>query len=287
MVGSGDRTDDLDRWLPPKRYGSNTLRTLPRQSVPVTMTFYHDEVSGITSCLLPPQVDAMRNRMVPYKTYSMYHARGVFWTVSYNATERMVGDGKHDRADEGQDEEGGEDSSSESEEDESTAYDDWTELSFGEAEGQHSLSYAGRHLAKRRLLAQRREQDWVYHLIPDRYQWRTTSPDRRYGGLVGGLVGDLPLLIGLAAMSLPLRKWPTVLPQTIARSWQIPQSQKDEVDRGSACESFLVYDDRFHANISTGLEERGLVVKVFRDLHRTSERDLKDFEHGSFGPIFS
>lgn len=252
------------------------------QRVPVTLTFHHD---GETTTLLnAPQVTALRTRARPYKTYSLYHARGVFWIVNYDATQSKVGDGQHD-----EDEEEG--SSSEDEDDDQ--YDDWSEPSFGPAnvEGHPFLSYAGSHVGERRLLAQRRGQDWVNHLLPDRYQSRFTATDARSGGLVG----ELPLLIGLAAMSLPIAGWPNVLTQTIvnppqsSRSWRISQAQMSQFDRGTQCEHCVSVHSgsEMIVNECVGSDKRGVVVKVFRDVHGSTEEHLREYEHGVYGPILA
>lgn len=223
------RLDSKGRWLPPKKLGSNIPTIHAGQTMPVDLNFFH---TGTTTNLLNErQAIAMHSQAHLYKTCSIYSARGVFWTVDYDATHKRVGDGKHH--------EGEPDMSGESDE-EDNDYDDWTELSFGRIEGHQSLSYAGRHLPERRLLAQRRDQAWAQHLIPDRYQSHITSRDRRHGGLVG----DLPILVGLAAMSLPVSRWHEILPQTItnpnnsSHSWRISQAQLDDIDRGSQCLSF-------------------------------------------------
>ncbi|KAK4501718.1 hypothetical protein PRZ48_007527 [Zasmidium cellare] len=257
------RRDSRDRWLPPKKEGSNRLLQFEGQPIPVKLMFYHDGAS--TTLLGDQQVAALRTRAVPYKTYSLYHARGVFWIVDYDVTRHKVGDGKHDEDDADESSSGDEDNG---------AYDDWSELTFGPAniEEHPFLSYAGHHQNTRRLLAQRRGQDWVQHLIPDRYQSHFTATD----GKSGGLVGELPLLIGLAAMSLPVQGWPGVLPQTIVnppqsrRSWRISQVQKDHVDRGTQW-----------------IDKRGVLVKVFRDVQGSSEDELEQYEHGVYGPILA
>lgn len=234
-----NRRDPQDRWLPPKKVQSNIPYRFPGQEVPANVWLYHNGTVTVPwGDLDERQRMALSSRIRPYKTYSMYHARGVVWTVDYDATSSKVGDGKHENDEEDDDEdEDSESSSSTSEED---SWDTWAELSFGPANtgGYQSLSRVGRHAGQRRLLAQRRGQRWVHHLIPDRYHANIVSArDSRSGGLVG----ELPLLIGLAAMSLPIQRWVDLLPQTIVNhpnamgSWRITQAQIDEYERGSQC----------------------------------------------------
>lgn len=222
-----NRIDAKDRWLPPKRQGSNVPLILQGQQTAVNLIFYHDETTGRTTPMNQAAVANYRERFAHYKTYSMYHARGVLMAVDCDATLRMVGDGKHEADDD--------DNESLSESDDDGPYDDWTELTFGSANvgGQPSLSYVGCRGRERRMAAQRRGQDWVHHLVPDRYQSRISATDNR----PGGLVGELPLLIGLVAMSLPTTMWPTLLPRTIANQWQISQEQLNNIERGSQCKS--------------------------------------------------
>ncbi|KAF2166365.1 hypothetical protein M409DRAFT_23556 [Zasmidium cellare ATCC 36951] len=260
---SDDRMDDRGRWLPPKKQESNILRRYPGPIQTVDLTFGHN---GTETNRLTNEQAANAHQLPVYRACSLYSARGVFWTVDYHAIGKKIGDGKHDPNEEDDDDE------SESGEEDTEEYDDWAELTFGRVEGHQSLSYAGRHLLEKRLLAQRHDQDWVQHLIPDRYQSHITTRDRRSGGLVG----DLSLLIGLVAMSVPVAKWLSILPQTIRnpreseRSWRICREQLDEVDRGSQWR-----------------EQRGIIVTIYRHPHGSTADDLHAYEHGDFGPMFS
>lgn len=237
-----NRTNETGRWMPPKKRGSNVQYTLPGQQVPVSMMFYHD-AHGNTGPVTQTDFRALHPQPVHHQTYSMYHARGMIWTVNYDATQMAVGDGQHgNEVDEEPGNEGDDDeeSSSSSESRSAVNYDNWTELTFGRAavDGYPSLSHAGFHCQETTLLAQHRGQDWVQHLIPRRYHSENTSTDHR----AGGLVGDLPLLIGLVAMSLPTTAWPDVIPLTIttsphnSRSWRISPWQVQNIAQGSECE---------------------------------------------------
>lgn len=279
-----DHTDPRDRWLPPKKKGSNSLHIIPGQNTTVNFTFYYN--GETTSLLNAQQVAALHTRVVPYETYSMYHARGFFWTVDYDATRTKVGDGKH-----AEDSDTEDITDSDTSDDDNEEHDDWSELSYdrAEVEGLQSLSYVGRHGRKGRLLAQRRDQTWAHHLLPDGYQSRIITSDRR----AGGLAGELPLLIALVAMSLPTTAWTTMIPQTLATAarkagvWGFSPQQLNEVERGSQCKFRLIQVQLRRADSFTGFEKRGEVVAVFRDSEGSSAEDLKNFENGVFGPIFA
>lgn len=188
--GVRQRTTANGRWLPPKALGHNIKWQQPGVSTPV---FYHDgHATG------PKNLPCNARE---YKVYSIYHDQAVFWTVDYDATRKPVADGQDFDAANGGDRHPNDESDSESSSDDEEL-DDWRPLSFNPLEGNTQLiSYAGRRLQSRTLLVQRPDQTWVNQLLPHTYQ---ASPERRTRNTrYGGMVGELPLLIGLAAMSLP------------------------------------------------------------------------------------
>ena len=208
------RTTPNGRWKPPKALGYN-LKLAPQGQL--TPTYYHDgETTGLRD--IPDDAEE-------YQVYSIYYEQATFWTVKYDATRKQVEDG--DDADRRR-------SSDSTDDDE---LDDWWPLSFGLPEGSQTyLSYAGRRQTHRRLIVQRPDQLWAEQLLSDTYQaphgHRTN--DRRFGGLVG----DISLLIGIAAMSLPPAQVRAVLPFMIVNppeggSWRVlPQAS---MPRGAGC----------------------------------------------------
>lgn len=226
------RRDNRGRWLPPKQPGSNRPFFPPGQARPEGLTYYHN---GATSTLLNEwQENVSDGRRTPFKTFSLYTANGVIWAVNYDATKHWIGDGKHENVD--LDESSDMDARDDDRSNDEDKYDDWSELSFTAAIVDRYSSVStrvGLHLPQRRLLTQRRDQVWVQHLIPDRYRSRLERRDPDSGGLAG----DLPLLIALVAMSLPISRWTDLLPQTMTNKpgWEVTQGQIDEVEYGSQC----------------------------------------------------
>lgn len=151
-----------------------------------------------------------------HKTFSIYYDRAIFWIVDFDATKRQVGDGssmifQHDDPMEGRIQYGfGEESSafvdtkmnSPNAEDEvetrNYETDDWTPLMFDHRE-RDGLSYAGTRQPYRRMLTRRKDHAWHDQLLTDIHIATDFSDDPTRGGLVG----ELPLLIGLIAFAVP------------------------------------------------------------------------------------
>jgi hypothetical protein len=80
----------------------------------------------------------------------------------------------------------------------------WNTIRFGhEADGSSYLTPAG---ANETLQCQRPEQQWPHKLLPNIYHAVPQTQDPR----PGGLIGELPIFLGLAAMSMDtasLRTW--------------------------------------------------------------------------------
>lgn len=210
------------RWCPPKANGHNILYPTPNAPTP---TFYHDGAKT--------EIKALPRSCQEYETYSLYHDQAVFWTVDYDATAGKVENGKDFPDDESE--------SSDSEEE----GDDWRPLSFEEAnENDLHMNFAGHRLPSRKLLHQRKSSAWTNQLLPDTYQKHQDDCTSR--SRYGGLVGDLPLLIGLVAMTLPetgqygvhaMMPWLIVNPGA-GGSWRVLPPER--VPRGIGCKSVVL-----------------------------------------------
>ncbi|KAK4544190.1 hypothetical protein LTR36_004400 [Oleoguttula mirabilis] len=241
------------RWLPPKARGWNRKSN--------TVVFYYD---GQASRMVP-QVPAQSQL---YKCYSIYHDRAVIWMVDFDASLHHVGDGDDgtaaagDGTNESDDED---DSDSEVEEREQTPDQpndnpDWKTLMFGSM-ANYAL-YAGQRLEHQRLPWARPDQLWATQLLPDTYRAQLQTANARYGGMNG----ELPLLLGIVALSMPAQALTMCLPNCIVNPWRLyPDAQ---IPRGSG------WADR-----------RGLVVTVYTDPQRSTAQDLRNYELGVGGNI--
>lgn len=197
-----------DRWIPPRSFGNNLGYPL--------LHFLH---SGSETSI----VDDVPVSARLYKTYSMYYDRTVIWTVPYDATAEQAYNGQ--------------DASASDEEPEPavtseqgqplTSRDDWASLSFRHYP--NYLSYAGRRLENARLRIQRPDQPWASQLLPDAYI--PLEETQQVGA--GGMVGELPLLIGLMALALPEAHVPIALPGLMLDSWRVMPNWV--LSRGSGC----------------------------------------------------
>lgn len=199
------------RWNPPKALGNN-IKWIPNGSTaPYTLLFYHN---GQTTA----QVNQLPAGVEHWQTYSIYHDEAVFWTVDYDACQSSIADGDEDTGDNNAES----DEETEREDDEEEIErDTWAPLTFSSADNDEYpyMSFAGRRQGNRRLLTQRPDQLWAEQLLPDRYQ---AAQENRTGHRnYGGLVGDLPLLIGLMAMTVPAQNIVTHLPQMIVNRWRV------------------------------------------------------------------
>lgn len=165
-----------------------------------------------------------------HKTYSIYIYNATLWTVDYDATALSVHDGSeiggasgYSTSDTDDEEEG---PSIRGERD-LNFRDDWVSMSFNHRP--NSVSYAGRRCEHWRLCTEREDQNWARQILPDLYM----AQDQTYNQQEGGLIGDLPLLIGLIALAVSDSKVSTVLPQVMQRSWQF--SLSNPLSRGDGC----------------------------------------------------
>ena len=204
--------------MPPNGQGSNI-------AYPPTH-YYHDGQSTIL-------MDQSPSSLPHHKTWSLYYDHALIWTIDKDATTHSVGDAR-DRSPtvepsvESDSEEDGSDAESELNRDR-TFPDDWAAMSFKHRADDYA-SYAGRRLEKRRIRVSRRNQIWEQQILTDCYTAQEPASDSRFGGLVG----ELPLLIGLMALAVPEAQVPTMLPQVLGNPWTGYQHQ--DFLRGEGCQ---------------------------------------------------
>ena len=139
-----------------------------------------------------------------FKTFSVYHHKGIFWASRCDATAVQVGDG-----------------------DDGTVDQDSEDAPEGEDEGWHLLSFdyededgmqqsysshitnAGEH---DRLRTQRPNQTWPKMLLPMHYHAPESSRTKDEHHQYGGLTGELPLLLALIAFSVDANHVHPLLP---------------------------------------------------------------------------
>jgi hypothetical protein len=193
----------------------------------------------ITLPALPPNAEV-------HKTYSMYWERAIIWTVNYDATLEHFGNGMESNPPKEPLEQleppprvmnmsgfqiRSSASSDVGESDEDHEYrDDWAPLKFDHRE-QDLLSYAGRRQPHSRLRVRRSDQDWPQKLLPDTCSAQETSDDPSHGGLIG----ELPLLIGLMALAIPKGQLAPGLCQSMGRPWRAPPFARE-----AGCKSLVV-----------------------------------------------
>ncbi len=163
---------------------------------------------------------------VHYKTCSLYHNRGHVWIYPADATRHKVGDGTSSRS---------EDDSSDSDSEKERSLEeleDWQPLSFETS--QPNSPSGGASYCKTRgrlstLYAQRRDQSAILELLPDRYH---AAADRFFPATTyGGLVGDLPILLALTALSVSRDRVAHALQWCLGRTYT-PHS----CPRGEGCQ---------------------------------------------------
>ncbi|KAK5112294.1 hypothetical protein LTR85_011566 [Meristemomyces frigidus] len=253
--GLGPRHGRYGRWNPPKAHGDNVKWIPTGSTMPYTLSFRHDGQATTLANQLPEGIEH-------YQTYSIYHDEAVFWTVDYDACRVAVADGDEDSSDESEESDG------------ETERDTWAPLTFGAVENNEHpyMSFAGRRQEHRRLLTQRPDQLWAEQLLPNRYQasQETRTRDQRYGGLVG----DLPLLVGLMAMAVPANRMSALLPNMIGN---LP----------NVANSWRVYPPTQVPRQVGWIDKRGLVVSVYYDPEETNADELEEYENGEHGPILA
>ena len=227
------------RWLPPKADGNNERYSSTR--------FYHDSQTTAV-------VDSIPATALPDKTFSIYYERAVIWNVDYDATSQKVHDGRETSAAEGAAAEGELDVEVSDDEE---LRDDWAPITFSHL--QDYISYIGRRLDQLRLCIQRPNQIWAQHILPDPY----TAQEVRQS--YGGLIGELPLLIGLMALAIPEEHVQGHIPRATGNPWQVPN----------------------FARSAGWQDKRGLVVRTYADPPQSSLEDLREYENGVHGIILT
>ena len=178
-----------------------------------------------------------------FKTYSLFYSRGFgLWVLNSDATNPRAG----------------------------TA---WHPLRFdhGHIHQSSYLTHAGQEEA---MEWQRNDQSWAYMLLPTTYHG-AAPPDPRYGGLVG----ELSILLGLAALSMP----PANLQQWLPWMFQESQWRTHALHHGreflSTCYLVISTADR-----DAGTHKRGVVVTVYlcppNWAGGGSQQDLLHYETG-------
>lgn len=125
-------------------------------------------------------------------------------------------------------------------------------------------------LGEERHLAAPGSTTWMRQLLPHEYDYQRTAPNGHpipSPTTSAGLIGSLPILIGLAAFSAPQDSLTAVLTSSIIpRAW-------------------------IRHNLPTGrTPERGMVVTIYYDLmnRASSTMDILDrLENGEFGPFYA
>lgn len=261
------------QWSPPKAQGNNTLQPDPQHPRRrLTRVFQHDGAQTTELSQLPRGVEH-------HKTFSVYYCSGMIWAVPYDATATYVGNGK-----DGNDTERSDSDESDNDNDGEELHEDWAELSFNRISRQNAWSFAGLGQPSQRLLAHHPSQLWSQYFLPDRYTSSNPMPDRN----VSGMVGELPLLIALAALSQPWQQWRNLIPRTIVNGgqqgpgWQVSQQQRTLALHGQQCRFSPSIPPR-NVLTATGTDQRGVVVRVYKE----SGEDLDPYEGGIHGRILA
>ena len=203
-------------WRPPKASGHNVAD-------PPIHFYFNGEVTEEMNGL--PHVQM-------HRTYSIYHDRGTFWIVDYDASREPVGDGIDNNPQEDtpraararralpRGSNRAANSSDESDNDNSdrnAEKADWDPLKFKHRD-HDKRSYAGRRLPHSRLCTRRLDQAWAEKLLSDTCSAPEITDDEDHGGLVG----ELPLLLALVAFAVPETRMADGLCQAIGRTWNAP-----------------------------------------------------------------
>ncbi|KAK5162904.1 uncharacterized protein LTR77_011065 [Saxophila tyrrhenica] len=250
------RYDGQGHWKPPNPLGSNELIQEEAASW-YEFDNWHARAVG-----------ALDDEKYDYKTFSFYSNEGRIWMWEGDATSSRIGDGVSNRRIRprvtGRQRHANRSSSDESED--SAHTDDWAQLSFLWPIPQDPLhrSRITRRGNSRQVRLQQRNSIGLYQLLPEPYR---AASDQRHGAQGhGGILGDLPILIALLALS--------VLPSEV----------------GGALVNCLRRTYRPHQyNIGRGWAQpqRGIVVRTLCDTDRDSDdlaiQRVEAYEMGRFG----
>lgn len=193
-------------WQPPRRRGANRTAPFPATSQQLALgpgrAFYFNGDQ-----LIPQPMQLPQHLVHSYTEYSMYVGEGQeLFIVPYDASTNTVYNG----VDDGTDPLPPPDHAP-----------DWSELSFERIENSPDrISVAGFRLPHRHLRLWLRRQEWVQQIIPAPYrpQMQTRLNERR-DSPQGGLVGNIALMIGLLALSIPPQVVLQALPRLMQRTW--------------------------------------------------------------------
>ncbi|EMC94037.1 hypothetical protein BAUCODRAFT_218767 [Baudoinia panamericana UAMH 10762] len=260
---SMEQRSDGDRWLPPRPSGSNQIYLRGEWLRYSGQPGQNIQPSNLTPPSSPHH-DQSANTMLYSKSYSMYYSHGTIWVLPYDASERQVSTGTQDGStppnssvDLSNDEDGAQ---------------DWESLMFNNTKPWiEGISYVSEDGHYEQLIEQwPGQQGWLDRLLPDRYR---TSPSvkhnrPRQGARRGGLCGELPVLIGLLALSVT-PSTPQELTRTLrgcmqARGW------------------------REHGEAGSWVNRRGVIVHVRNDVNdpASTSQELDRFANGGYGNIF-
>ncbi|KAK6440055.1 hypothetical protein LTR95_003719 [Oleoguttula sp. CCFEE 5521] len=240
-------------WRPPRGQWKNVYKTWPSEWRDYAL-FHHSSGTTLRASGTPESLG-----LKSYRTCSMYFNQANIWIVNCDATQRVIHDGNdNDTSDRRQPPLAG------------TATNDWSHVSFKAANAEVApspeVSYVTYDGPEERLIYQHQDHAWARRLFPDRYTRmgeRSLGADRQ----LGGLVGDLPILLGLVALSIDPRGMQERIVSIVqGPPWVLPASQERTVG----------WDDK-----------RGILVEVWtKDDAVQTVATLKRYEHGGFGRIF-
>ncbi|OQO15102.1 hypothetical protein B0A48_00484 [Cryoendolithus antarcticus] len=239
-------------WRPPRGQGKNTYKDWPGWSD--YALFYHDSGATIRVSGTPESL-----QLKPYGTCSMYFNKANIWVVNCDATQRIIHDGNDN------------DTSDRSQASlPRNATNDWSHIHFKTVEADvdrpRTISYVTYDAAEEKLIYQHHGQEWAKKLFPDRY---SQMGERSLGAdpHSGGLVGDLPILLGLVALSVDPRGMQDRIPGIICGPpWKLPDNQERRVGWDA---------------------KRGVLVEVWtKDVEQQTVETVRQYEHGGFGKIF-
>ena len=223
-----ERFSPHGRWRPPKAFSHNL------SLLPALFSFDGNKPASTTTILSDLPLNAGE-----HKTYSIYYDRAIVWTVDYDATLEQVNDGNESSPPEDTPEDGITQRSFESQStasseisepedgdeqqrDPSGWKDDWAPFKFDHEE-HNLLSYAGRHQPHSRLCIRRSDQEWAKKLLPDSCSAQNETDNKSHGGLIG----ELPLLIGLMALAVPAAELEDGLCEAMTHPWTAPQFERE------------------------------------------------------------
>lgn len=293
LPGIDHRRGAGGHWLPPRALGTNRLSPSLGCGRWYRYTHGHEPV--------PVPLPSGTHH---YRTASLYYTRATIYLVPYDATQNQVGDGTP-----GPEQDEDTTSSDDTESESGRNYQDWRELGFHWQSNPPLLNSVSRATydgpRQSMCLHHQGQQQWIRQLLPDRY--RPTQPaSPATHPPTGGLIGDLPILIGLIALSVhPDHVDDAVRYCMHGPSWR-PYPHLRDLQR----EYLVSYPSRPFADPHvSGFERRGVVVQVHAcylpttqtpsssssltpqhesQISVRSDRDMiRAFERGAFGPIFA